>query len=326
MFISAIARIGAITACLVTSTMGLNYEFSNKSAKLSDNNFLIRAFANSSGKSETQCCLLKVGPAGDTLWSKTFGATSFDAATDACELADGNILVAGAAKSSAADASKACFDVWLFKINASGNTLWTKTFPGGNTGDARIILDARGNIFIAASSTQADSKGDVQIIKCDKSGNRLWTKTYGKAGYEFVSAFRKTSDGSMLLLTTSQSFGAKTMRLFKLNGAGDTLWSRTYNSFDYGNASDIIEMPNGSYMMSGYAGSSDQMPLVVYNIATNGVVNWQKTYPEFSSDVTPTFRLLPTGNLVISSIEGNKTRVINMKNTGEVLSTELRDN
>jgi len=304
---------------------GKEYDFSKQLLELSDHNFLICGYTYSYGKGEADIWLIKVTPAGDTLWSKTYGGKSYECGTAACELPDGNLLVAGNTKSFAVDTNKAVFDVWLLKLKPNGDTLWTKTFPGSNSADARMVLDAQRNIYLAANSNQTEPNGDVQIIKCDGNGNRLWTKTYGKADYEYVNAFHKTADGSMLLLTTSQSFGAKTMWLFKLNSSGDTLWSRTYGSFSSGNASDIIEMPDGTFMMSGYAGSSAS--LVIYNLKPNGDVNWQKTYPQFTSNFTPTFRLLTSGNFFISAVEdkevGRMIRLIRMNDTGAVLLSSL---
>jgi hypothetical protein len=303
------------------------YDFSSQLLELSDHNFLICGYTYSPGAYNADIWLLKVKPTGDTLWTKTYGGKSYECATAVCELPDGNLLVAGNTTSFAVDSLKAAFDVWLLKLNSKGDTLWTKTFPGSNTANAKMIIDKENNIFLAANNNEQERNGDVQIIKCDLNGNLQWKKIYGKADYEFINSFQRTTDGSMLLLTTSQSFGAKTMWLFKLNSSGDTVWSHTYGNFNYGNGSDIIEMPDGTYMMSGYSGSVTQMPMNIYNLKTDGEIIWQKSYPEFASDYSPVFRLLSSGNFFISSIEGqergNKIRLIRMDGAGKVLVSEL---
>ncbi len=306
---------------------GNKYDFSAQLLELSDHNYLICGYTYSHGAGDADIWLLKVTPTGDTIWTKTYGGKSYECGTAVYELPDGNILVAGNTTSFAEDTLKAAFDVWLLKLNEKGDTIWTKTFPGSNSTDAKLIVDSPNNIYIAANSSEIDPDGDIQIIKCDANGVLQWKKIYGGADYEFVNAFYKNADGSMLLLTTSQSFGAKKMWLFKLNTSGDTVWSRAYGNFNYGNGSDVIEMSDGTYMMSGYAGSISSMPLVVYNLKPDGEIIWQKSYPEFPSNYTPTFRLLSSGNFFISSIEDRETgtmiRLIRMDGAGTVLVSEL---
>jgi len=336
---SILARSALVTLFVVASASGQiewekyyggsKYEFSAQLLELSDHNLLICGYSYSfkTGDDDADIWLLKVSPAGDTIWTRTYGGEAYDCATAAHELTDGSLLIAGSTKSFSGDTLNRAYDIWLLKLTAAGDTVWTKIFPGSNSAGAKMAVDAEGNIFIAGNSIARDPKQDVQVIKCSANGTMIWTKHFGGADREDLNAFCRTADGSMLLLATSQSSGAKTQLLFKIKSNGDTLWSRTYGNFDYGNASDIIELPNGTYMMSGTRGQSTEA-LVMCNLKPDGSVNWEKSYTEFASNEWPVFHLMSSGNFFVSSVEmniqetGDRIRLIRMDSTGAVLWTD----
>ena len=86
-------------------------------------------------------------------------------------------------------------DVFVTKLNASGNLVWAKSFGGiSNDQAADIVLDAAGNVFASGAFhdtvdfdpgpgtfnliTSIDS-ADAFIIKLDTSGNLIWARQLG---------------------------------------------------------------------------------------------------------------------------------------------------
>ena len=68
--------------------------------------------------------LLKSDTSGDTLWTKTFGGRFDDRGYSVQQTTDEGYIIVGSTESfSAGD-----YDVWLIKTDASGDTLWTKTY------------------------------------------------------------------------------------------------------------------------------------------------------------------------------------------------------
>jgi hypothetical protein len=307
---------------------GDKYEFANRLLELSDHNLLICSYTQSYGAGDADIWIIKITPKGDTIWTKTYGGPKYECANAVHELRDGSILVAGNTASFVSDTQNCAWDIWLLKLTANGDTVWTKTFYGNRTAGVAMVVDDQENIFLAANSVKDDPEQNCQIIKCRKDGHLEWIKYYGGAGYENLESFCRTSDGSLLLLMTSQSFSPKTMWLFKISPDGTALWNKTFGgNFSYGNASDIIEMPNGTYMLSGYNGSTTTTTLFILNMAADGTVRWQKNYSQFTSNWAPSFTLLSSGNFFIYAIEdagrGRQIRLIRMNDTGAVLWTDV---
>jgi len=74
--------------------------------------------------------VIKTNTLGDTLWTKTFGGDYSDWGEEVQQTTDGGYIICGATESYGAGN----YDVWLIKINAFGNVVWTKTI-GGNSAD-----------------------------------------------------------------------------------------------------------------------------------------------------------------------------------------------
>ncbi len=90
------------------------------------------------------------------------------------------------------------FDIFITKLNSSGNYVWSKQFSGGNDSDngEGIVVDGAGNVYTVGrfegtvdfdpgpgvyTLTVAGGAGDVDIFisKLNASGNFVWAKRIG---------------------------------------------------------------------------------------------------------------------------------------------------
>lgn len=75
-------------------------------------------------------------------------------------------------------------DIITFKLNASGDSLWSKKYNGiGNGEDMGMFITkdnlSNPNIFITGYTTQASGKKQITTLKYDNNGNQVWSFDYG---------------------------------------------------------------------------------------------------------------------------------------------------
>ena len=72
-------------------------------------------------------------------------------------------------------------DLLVVKMDANGDTIWTRTKNGKSAGDDEAIsavVDATGNVFVVGSSDGGNSNLDILLLKYDAAGNRLFDTTW----------------------------------------------------------------------------------------------------------------------------------------------------
>lgn len=124
--------------------------------------------------------VVKLDLNGDVLWQKTYLSQSNfgDIAKSIIPTpSDGGFLITGTKDASNLGRS---YDVWVLKLDSSGNLQWEKTFgsPASDYGESALHVGF-GN-YIVAGSTDRLSPGAFQpwMMKLDQQGNTLWQKFY----------------------------------------------------------------------------------------------------------------------------------------------------
>ncbi|RKX69016.1 hypothetical protein DRP53_09420 [candidate division WOR-3 bacterium] len=109
--------------------------------------------------------LIKTDANGDTLWTKTFGGLGDDVGYSVQQTTDGGYIIAGYTDSYGAGG----YDVYLIKIDANGDTLWTKTFGGLGDDGGRAVQQTTDGGYIIAGWTESFGAGsyDIYLIKTE---------------------------------------------------------------------------------------------------------------------------------------------------------------
>jgi hypothetical protein len=104
-------------------------------------------------------------------------------------------------------------DIFISKLDASGNFLWARRIGGANPdlGQA-LALDAAGNVYVtgrfegvvdfdpgAPVINLASSNADVFVLKLDAGGNLVWAANVNGSGFDVGNAMAVDADGHVLI-------------------------------------------------------------------------------------------------------------------------------
>lgn len=246
---------------------------------------------NSNGGSDI--FILKLDPMGDFLWAKSFGSSNDDSGFDLVSDDSGNVYIAGEYKGTVDfDPDTSSFyltsngnkDIFLLKLDPSGNFVWAKSFGSNNIDEKPAIdIDSQNNIFLTAthagtfdgnpnSGTHTlTSKGsrDFFVVKLSSSGSFLWANNTGGIDYDYskgievdifdniyiTGGFGKTVDfdpGSGIYnLATDNNSNSEDIFIQKLNSGGNFLWARRIGGYGVHYGVDITSDTLGNPIITG---------------------------------------------------------------------------
>ncbi|MBP9082406.1 MAG: T9SS type A sorting domain-containing protein [Bacteroidia bacterium] len=133
----------------------------------SDNGILISGFIINPATSNSNICLIKTDAIGDTQWTKVFDHNNEQLVYSIQETQNGDFILTG----KITGGIPVDGNVFLMKINSSGDSLWTKQF-GGTSDDMGYSVQALsdGGYILSGYSGSFGTVG-AYIIKTDSSGN-----------------------------------------------------------------------------------------------------------------------------------------------------------
>jgi len=189
---------------------GTNFDFASSVQQTSDGGYIVAGYTYSFGAGYSDVFLIKTDAFGNVQWAKTYGEAGDEVAYSVQQTSGGGYIVAGYTWSFGAGLS----DVFLIKINASGNLQWAKTYGGTNYDIAHSVQQTSDGGYIVAGGTNSFGAGgyDAFLVKTDTFGNLQWVKTYGGTVSDHAHAVQQTSDGGYIVAggTGSNVFLIKT--------------------------------------------------------------------------------------------------------------------
>ena len=233
----------------------------------------------------------KLDASGNLLWAKSFGAAAADAGLSIAVDSTGNVYTTGffastvdfdpgAGTTNLTTAGSS--DVFISKLDASGNLVFAKRFGGGISDIGySIAVDSTGNIYTTgffadtvdfdpgAGTTNLTTAGlaDVFISKLDASGNLVFAKRFGAAEADAGLSVAVDSTGNVYTtgyfeVTVDFDPGAGTTNLTtaggsdvfvsKLDSSGNLVFAKRFGgSGDDGGISISVDS-NGNIHTTGY--------------------------------------------------------------------------
>ncbi len=173
--------------------------------------------------------VMNLDNSGNVIWKYQYGGAESDVG-QAIAFADNSVYVAGYEMS---DNDGGQSDVFVMKLDTSGNIIWKKQYGGGGTDRAYSMAVSESYIYLAGYETSDSTGGyeDIFVMKLDNGGNVMWKKQYGGTGRD--KAYALAVDDTSIYVTGEENSdphaGANStypgekdlfiMRLDKSNGA-----------------------------------------------------------------------------------------------------------
>ena len=295
--------------------------------------------------------VLKLNASGNYVWSGSMGGPLLDYGAAIALDGNGNTLITGSFVGTADFdpglgisnyTAVGQFDIFIVKLDPSGNLIWTKTM-GGTDSDEGIMLrvDDQGNIFSTGyfrgsadfdpgmSTTLLTSAGDndVYVQKLDASGNLVWVCSMGgtstdqgnsiaidATGNTYTTGyFQGTSDfdpGAGVYALSSE--GNKDIFVQKLDSTGDFEWAMSIGSASNDLGSSITVDDNGNiYTTGSFEGSADFDPgantfnltsqdmtdVFIQKLDNSGNFLWALSFGGLSDHLANSIAVDTTGNI-----------------------------
>lgn len=227
-------------------------DFCESMAATLDGGYIITGFSETLD-STYNILVLRTDAEGELIWSRHYGGLQWDLGKKVIALADGGFAVVGQTNSRGAGQS----DAILLRLDAQGDTLWTRTY-GGLMPDGATSIATTDDDFIISGFTESFGNGDrdAWLVRIDDAGEVIWSKAYGGENEDFANAVVFTQDQGFAFAggTDAGDFGGVDFNLVKTDGQGEVMWSYVSSSSgptdDYW--TDLFEEANGSLTMVGH--------------------------------------------------------------------------
>ncbi len=246
-----------------------------------DDGYIITGETTSFGEYDFNVYLIKTDQNGDTLWTKTYGDTNWDAGHSVAQTTDGGYIITGVTYDSTSNGYYS--DVYLIKTDSSGDTLWTRKYGSRWYDAGNSVVQTTDGGYIIAGYTRHRAN-NVYLIKTDSLGNTLWENTYGNPAADMDDegySVAQTSDGGYIITGYSESdTNRMDVYLIKTNSLGNIVWERTYGGDENDEGRSVVQTSDGGYVITGItssfvAGYNDVLLLKTDSL---GDTLWRKTY------------------------------------------------
>ncbi len=269
--------------------------------------------------------IVKLTADGDTAWTKTLGGTGYEEPHSIIQTTDGGYIVAGQSNLSSGDVhgTHGSHDYWIVKLDAAGDTMWTKALGASDLDAAYDIKQTtdKGYIIAGKKPKSGTMDYDYWIVKLDSLGGTTWSKTYGGTHVEVPYSIAQIFGGNYIVAGLSYSddgdvhdhHGSTTSSdywIVKLDADGDTIWTKSLGGTGTDYAYSVQKATDNGYIIAGFSRSSNDdvtdhkgnADFWVVKLYSTGVIQWAKSYGGTQEDIARSVVQTTEGGYIIAGI------------------------
>jgi hypothetical protein len=275
---------------------------------------------------------------GKPLWAERFGASGNQAVFGVATDGQGDVIIVGKFAGTVdfgggVLASAGGQDVFVAKLDANGNHIWSKSFgdPSDQVG-ASVAVDSGGNVVLTGYFAGTVDFGggplvsaggqDIFVVKLDAGGGHVWSKRFGDASNQYGTHVAMSGTGDVLLVGSMggaadfgggplASAGGQDIFVAKLDANGDHVWSERFGDSSDQYSTSVAVDGGGSLVLTGYfAGavsfgggplaSAGGQDIFVAKLDANGGHVWSKRFGDASDQYGASIAVDSGGNVFLT--------------------------
>lgn len=228
---------------------------------------------NSDGIRDADGWIVKLDSIGQIVWEKRYGGSQNDRIMCVQQTFDNGFILTGYTNSNDGNISqnKGDSDLWVLKLNESGDLEWIKTYGGTREEIGYSIKQTLDSNYIVAGvslSSNGDltknnqNSYDVWVVKLNFNGDIQWQKNYGGSGWDSAKEVLVMQDGSFVvggytdsndLDVTDFHGGRGDFWVLKISNEGNLIWQKTLGSIDSEDAFSLDQSNDGGIIVAGHS-------------------------------------------------------------------------
>ena len=216
---------------------------------------------------------------GQPYFQKSYGGVNGDEGRSVWITNDGGYIIGGTTTSFGSGSD----DVYLIKLDANGDTMWTKASGTTASEKGYCIQQTADNGYIVGGAN-----GSMYLNKLDVTGASVWAKSYGGSSVDEGHSVQETSGNGYILAGFTASFGAggNDVYLVKTNSTGNITWASTFGGTGNDQAYSLDQTNDGGYIICGQTNSfgAGNADIYLLKVNSSGTLQWSKTYGGMAND------------------------------------------
>ncbi|MDD4555628.1 MAG: T9SS type A sorting domain-containing protein [Bacteroidales bacterium] len=235
--------------------------------------------------SDSRIVALKTTSDGTILWSRIFGtAGKRYSGNSVLGSPDGGFMVLGTVKTGMTGPE----DIFMLKLSATGDSMWTKIYNRSQYDIGRFILSAETSGFLAVGhSWIPDGNNRFFLVRTDLQGDTLWTREFGLLSPGDILGATAVADGGYLLagVNAKDSLDESKIILYRIDDQGALLWSKTVGSYQSEYVFSVTGTTDHGFALSGSIWDNNTQTMKLYLLKTDSLGNYvPSAQPEMTLD------------------------------------------
>lgn len=221
----------------------------------SDKGYLITGSTKSYGAGSSDFVAIKLDANANIEWMNTYGWPHHDISRSVIEVDGGYILLGDVW-----DYGYSLLDMYITKIDFSGNYLWHKYYGTGSRDLGFDLLQLpQGDLLLLGYTRGEDPAGDLLVVRTDPDGNEVWRNTFGSVYDDYGIEMILNDDNTFLIIGTKAGFYydvASTyynvhdadVMLLCIDFDGNELWRKFYGGTSHDFGYSLVKSEDGIFI------------------------------------------------------------------------------